>query len=264
MKYTVDNDLHIHSYLSSCSRDPEQTNERILSYARENGLKTICLTNHFWDEAVEGASKWYSTQGYEHISAAKPLPREDGIRFLFGCETEVDKHLTLGLSREKFDLFDFIIIPTTHFQMKDYTSFEEEISTPRNRAGLWVKRFDAVLDMDLPFHKVGLAHLTCSLIAPKREEYLEVLRLIPDDEMERLFDKASRLGVGIELNSSDMDFSDDEADTVLKMYRIAKKCGCRFYLGSDAHHPKELDRAKAIFERAVDLLQLTEDDKFVI
>ena len=46
MKYIVDNDLHIHSQLSLCSSDPEQTNERILEYAEENGLKTICLTNH--------------------------------------------------------------------------------------------------------------------------------------------------------------------------------------------------------------------------
>ena len=66
----IDNDLHIHSKISSCSADPQQTNERILSYAVKNGLKTICLTDHFWDETVEGASKWYMPQNYEHIAAA--------------------------------------------------------------------------------------------------------------------------------------------------------------------------------------------------
>lgn len=264
MNYIIDNDLHIHSHISLCSEDPEQTNDRILRYAKENGLKTICLTDHFWDETVEGASKWYSKQDYGHIEAAKPLPQSEGIRFLFGCETELNSSLTLGISKEKYDLFDFIIIPTTHFHMKGYTLSEEEASSAENRAKAWVKRFTAVLNMELPFCKIGIAHLTCSLIAPTREEYLEVLRLIPEEEMKKLFIRAAKLGVGIELNSSDMNFAEGEADTVLRIYKIAKECGCKFYLGSDAHDPKAFDNAKEIFERAVAILELTEDDKFII
>lgn len=68
--------------------------------------------------------------------------------------------------------------------------------------------------------------------------------------------------MGIELNSDDMKFEDEESDIILKPYRIAKKCGCKFYTGSDAHHPKGLNDAKEIFERAIDYLELTEDDKF--
>lgn len=265
MKYIFDNDLHIHSGLSSCSNDAEQTPERILKYALDNGLKTICIADHFWDEAVEGASNWYAPQNYEHISQAKPLPQADGVRFLFGCETELDKHLTLGLSKENYDLFDFIVIPTTHLHMKSLTVFEEDRKDAKSRANVWVKRFEAVLNMDLPFHKVGFAHLTCGLICREsREEYLETLNLISDDDMEHLFTKAAELGAGIELNASDMSFADDEKDTVLRPYRIAKKCGCKFYCGSDAHHPKAFDNAKEIFERAIDLLELTEDDKFIV
>ena len=61
-----------------------------------------------------------------------------------------------------------------------------------------------------------------------------------------------------------MNFSDEEEAVVLRPYIIAKRCGCKFYLGSDAHRPSQLDNAKAIFERAIDLLKLTEDDKFII
>ena len=264
MKYIIDNDLHIHSQLSSCSQDPEQTSERILQYALENGLITICLTDHFWDDAVDGASEWYSDQHYRHIAEAKPLPQAEGMRFLFGCETDLDKHLTLGLSNEKYDLFDFIIIPTTHFHMTGFTLFDEERSSPESRAQAWIKRFDAVLNMDLPFHKVGIAHLTCRLIAPTKEEYLEVLKLLPSEEMERLFTKAAKLGVGIELNASDMGFAEENAETVLRIYRIAKKCGCKFYLGSDAHSPRGFENTQQVFARAVDLLGLTEEDKFII
>ena len=45
---------------------------------------------------------------------------------------------------------------------------------------------------------------------------------------------------------------------------LQKKCGCKFYLGSDSHHPKDFVNAKEIFERAVTLLELSEDDKFHI
>ena len=44
MKYIVDNDLHIHSSLSSCSDDPEQNCERMLQYAKEY----FSTTNHSW------------------------------------------------------------------------------------------------------------------------------------------------------------------------------------------------------------------------
>ena len=50
MRYVFDHDFHIHSELSSCSRDPEQSPERILAYAKENGLKKIVITDHFWDD----------------------------------------------------------------------------------------------------------------------------------------------------------------------------------------------------------------------
>ena len=71
MKYSIDHDYHIHSYLSSCSQDPEQTTENILLYAKRNNLTSICITDHFWDSAVPGASRWYAEQDFEHISDKK-------------------------------------------------------------------------------------------------------------------------------------------------------------------------------------------------
>ena len=56
MRYVFDNDLHIHSTLSSCSSDPAESTERILANGVANHLKTLCLTDHFWDDAVPGAS----------------------------------------------------------------------------------------------------------------------------------------------------------------------------------------------------------------
>ena len=265
MKFKIDHDYHIHSQLSSCSRDPEQTPDRILQHAKENGLSRICLTDHYWDSAVDRASKWYRPQDFDHIAKAMPLPQDEEVEFLFGCETDMDQLMTVGIPAARFDEFDFIIIPTTHLHMTGFTISNEDAESNERRAQLWVERLDALLHKSLPFGKIGLAHLVCGLIkSESREEYLNVLSLIPDAEMERLFTMAAELGCGIELNQSDMSFGDDEADVVLRPFRIAKSCGCKFYLGSDAHHPTEFKKSKGVFERAVTLLDLKESDKFHI
>lgn len=264
MKFQIDHDYHIHSLLSACSRDPEQTTARILQYAREQGLSRVCITDHYWDAAVEGASSWYMPQNFDHISQSKPLPTDSDIEFLFGCETDLDKSFNLGIPLSRFDDFDFVIIPTTHLHMR-LTISDEDAASNERRAALWGERLGALLDKPLPFGKIGIAHLACPLInKASREDYLDTLRRIPDGVMERLFSRAAELGCGIELNRSDMSFADCETDTVLRMFRIAKACGCKFYLGSDAHHPSNFEKTHAIFSRAIDLLGLTEDDKFHI
>lgn len=265
MRFVYDHDYHIHSKISLCSNDPEQTNGRLLKYAHENGLRRLCLTDHHWDEAVPGASDWYARQDFAWIEKAKPLPCAPDVEFLFGCETDMDAKLTLGMARDHFDRFDFVVIPTTHLHMTGFTISEKDALSLARRAELWVERLDALMNMDLPFGKIGIAHLACHLIArSSHEDYIAVMNMLPEKEMNRLFEKAARLGVGIELNSGDMNFADADADAVLRPFRIAKNHGCRFYMGSDAHHPAGLDNAKAIFERAIDILGLTEDDKFHI
>ena len=264
MKFTFDHDLHIHSILSSCAQDTTQVKENILAYARKNNLRQICLTDHFWDASVPGASAWYEPQNYDWISQVQPLPQGEDTAFLFGCETELDKHMTLGVHPDHYDRFDFIVIPTTHFHMR-FAAPTEVVATTEGKIKLWLDRLEAVLNMDLPFHKVGIAHLVCPLLAvtrQNREEYLRVLDNLPAEEMERLFSKAAQLGVGIEINKEDFMFADNEADTVLRPFKVAKACGCKFYCGSDSHSQRSFDNMPQIMDRAIDLLNLQESDKF--
>ncbi|MBR2460167.1 MAG: hypothetical protein IKB34_02900 [Clostridia bacterium] len=265
MKYVVDHDYHIHSQLSSCSSDPEQTPQRLLEYAKSNGYKQLVLTDHYWDSAVPGASRWYMPQDFRHISASLPLPQAEGVEFLFGCETDMDRFMTLGIPEERFKDFDFVVIPTTHMHMNGFTVSEEDSASAEAKAKLWVERLDSLLCRSLPFYKIGIAHLVCPLIAGNsREEYLKILDLIPDAELDRLFTRAATVGVGIELNCGDFYSPDAQTYHVLRIFRAAKECGCKFYCSSDAHHPSSLGKVKAVLEKAVDSLGLTEDDKFHI
>ena len=172
--------------------------------------------------------------------------------------------MTLGIPKERFDCFDMIIIPTTHLHMRGFTVSEDGSESCEQRAKLWCERLEAVLNMDLPFHKIGIAHLACSLINNKSEQdYLKTLDLIPVEDATRLFEKAARLGVGIELNAEDMSNAEKHGEKVLSLFRIAKKCGCKFYLGSDAHDTVDFCGVTDRFRHALDTLGLTEEDKFI-
>ena len=266
MKYVVDNDLHIHTHLSICSDDDEQTPINILQIAKKRKMKTICITDHYWDDAVPcntGVNWWYEKQNFEHISQSLPLPKDDEVRFLFGCEVDLDSSLHVGLPRSRWDDFDFIIVSTTHFHhltAEGMGNYDEP-----TLAKVWVKRLEAVLNSDLPFKKVGIAHLACGLIAmDSREKALRILDLIPESEMKRLFKKAAELGAGIELNYDDIKCKDEEVKTIYRMFHIAKGCGCKFYLGSDAHERVAFDNVDVAFARAIDILGLEEEDKFLL
>lgn len=174
----------------------------------------------------------------------------------------MDSDSVIGLSPERFDAFDFINVATTHFHHMLWGA-SGKLSCGE-LARRWIERFDAVLNSGLPFGKVGIAHLACGLINSKsREGFLETLRLIPQDELDRLFSRAADLGLGIELNSDDMRFKDNEKETVLRPFFTAKSCGCKFYLGGDAHSRRDMYGTKEVFERAITLLDLKESDKFV-
>jgi histidinol phosphatase-like PHP family hydrolase len=265
MKFNFDHDYHIHSYLSNCSNDPNQNPKTILEYAKQNNLSELCITDHFWDENVDGASDWYSAHHkFAQISKIRPLPQVDGIKFYFGAETELDKNCKLGISKSRFDEFDFVIIPTTHLHMKGFTISEEDYNNPKIVAKLWTKRALAVLDMDLPFHKIGLAHLACDIMCHPVEKVFETIDLIPVDDMYKVFKKAKELGVGIELNGGDMLHYNQAKDTILKPFKIAKDCKCKFYIRSDSHHPERFGPLTENFTKAIDDLGLEESDRFFI
>ena len=265
MKFAVDHDFHIHSFLSLCSEDEGQTPEAILAYAKKNGLKKICLTDHMWDDSICSftGDHFYAYQNIPHVKQSLPLPQDPDVEFYFGCETEFDKFFRVGLARENFDQFDFVIIPTTHTHMVGFTLAEED-NTEERRAALFIERLDALLDLDLPFEKIGIAHLTCCFagVDSKKDSQHRVLASIPDAELYRIFGRIAKAGAGVELNEDMFQYNEEELEVQLRFYRIAKECGCKFYLGSDAHSRDWLERVPAVFERFLELFPLEESDKF--
>lgn len=277
MDCVIDHDLHLHSGLSLCSLDPEQTPQRLLQYAIENGYRQICLTDHFYDERAPHpayAGSDYDKQNSAYICRSLPLPQDDRVQFLFGGETDMDMYDHIGISEAFLQQLDFLIVPINHLHVRDFT-IDSRLITPVNwqipgteescriLSVLWVRRLRAVLEADLPFGKVGLAHLQWFNFADER--YMaHTLDLIPDVMLRELFCRVAELGAGVELNFIDRAMTPQVSASVYRIFETAKACGCKFYFGSDAHHPAELAGAKANFTAIAARLGLTEADKFHI
>ena len=129
MRFVADHDFHIHSTISPCCHDENQTPEAILNYARENNLTKICLTNHLWDENVRSEAQWHEGQRFGCVSSVLPLPQDSQVSFLFGAEADMDYNFVVGVSEERYDAFDFVVIPTTHMHLAGNT-VRTKITTP--------------------------------------------------------------------------------------------------------------------------------------
>ena len=261
MRYQYDHDFHLHSNISPCASDPMQTPENILKYAETNGLRQIVIADHFWDTAAEGdRNHVWEAVPFDVVASVRPLPQGENTQFLFGCETDMDEELNIGIHKDHYDTFDFIVVPTTHMHLWYPAS-----TTIAERAKLYQQRFARVLNSDLPLQKVGIAHPTCSLMANMyREAHMEVLERISDAEFEQLFLGAKEKGCGVEINFGLERYQDGEKEIVLRPYRIAKDCGCKFYLASDAHTFDEFADVPARLNAIIDALELTEEDKYFI
>lgn len=256
--FPIDHDLHCHTHLSGCSNDPEHTVANILAHAKARGYAAQCFTDHFWDApAVPGSADTYlDGRDLPQISADLPLPDGGGIRIEFGCETELSADGTLGVAPEHHDRFGFIVIPPNHFHMTGFVC-PAGCDTAEKRAELLVSRLETLAKMDLPWEKVGIAHMNCGLTfregAPS-----DVFDAVEEDRYRAAMRVFAGKGAGIELNCSSFTNKDfaRRPESHFRLFRMAKEEGCRFYLASDAHHPAELELVPTVGPGVVEALGL--------
>ncbi len=258
--------MHIHSYLSPCcGHDPRQTKEAILAYGMASGLKLLCVTDHLWDRKVETPCRtWLSSElDLEKGREILPLPQSPKCRFIYGVEADMDYLGNLGVSREEIDSFDFLIMAPSHMHMNGFTINADRTGpSAEEHKRYYQERLDRLFQMDLPFERCGLAHFTTSLTYSR--EPVRMLELFTDEEYRQIWRQVAERGMGVELNLWEewLSYTALGKEQLLRPYRIAKSVGCRFYLGSDSHTPEEFTGKKAAFEEMIDILQLTEEDKF--
>ena len=242
----IDHDVHVHTFLSSCSKDPEAVPARMLARAAECGLRTIGFSDHMWDAAVPGASNWYRPQDFGHIMRIREeMPADThGVRVLVGCETEYVGGGRVGISPEVAAQLDFVLVPHSHFHMEGFVR-PAEVTTSQGIAELLQQRFAEAIELDVA---TGIAHPFLSCVFPERTD--EILGAVQDAQCADLFGRAAERGVSIEittgafpsLNGGETEGRHDE--TFLRVYSLALDAGCLFHLASDTHTLEGMGRVR--------------------
>lgn len=120
-------DVHTHNVLSHCCNDRSASTEAYIAKELEIGNRVFGLSNHIWDERVEGASHWYLPQTISLAEEAKAALRKerDGIRCLFGAETEFAACKGIvGMSVEGAKRFDYMLVPHSHLHGRNETMWD--------------------------------------------------------------------------------------------------------------------------------------------
>lgn len=256
----IQHDFHIHTHLSACGQE-SATLEHYLSAAKKLGLKKLGFSDHFGAKDIPGARGFYAAHPFEHNAQLEPLLREldsPELKLYFGCETEYHTPLhEVGLTEEEAEKFDFILVPNSHTHMimpKDF------IDQPQKHADFMVQAYQDILNSKINRYITAIAHPFDVCCYPHDKNLL--FTLISDDQYKHLFDQTAEKNIAFEINvayAQGMTPEQIEVDPHLRLFHLAKECGCKFLFGSDSHDNKSHD----FYENAsliATMLELKEDD----
>ena len=262
----ITSDIHIHTNLSSCARE-DATLERYIERAKGSNLRVLGFANHLWDSAVEGASNWYSPQTVEHVLRLKeqiPANGEvDGIKVLFGCETEFTHEGKICLAEENFELFDYILLPHSHTHMKVVVP-QDRVADEKDHAKYLMDSFMSAVTHPLSKKIVSIAHPFVP--GTKYDIYNRIQSLIPNSYLFEAFSAAREAGIAIEMNGSCLIYMsprDIPNCEYVRIYSIANECGCKFTYGSDSHDA-DSNRKLEVVEKFLDLCEIKDYDMLTL
>lgn len=232
----VKHDFHIHTNLSLCA-EKDTTVEYYVRRAEEIGLTKIGFANHFWDENIEGANGFYEPQNLAYVEQLKEelaKVKSDTVKTYFGCEVEYDvAHQAPSITEEVAERFDYILVPNSHTHMiMPGDCFEPW----QKHADFMVQAYENIINSNVSRYITAMAHPFEAVNCP---HYSTLIDLISDDRFKYLFDATAKKNIAVEINIGNYHEMSDE-DIIncsqIRMFRIAKECGCKFIFGSDSHN----------------------------
>ena len=262
----IEHDIHIHTTLSLCAHDGTAKLDAYLELAKKQGIKKLGFADHMWDAAIPGASEgFYKPQDFAHVSQLRQEIRDkdgtDGIKLYFGCEAEYDPwRKDIALTEEVAQQFDFILVPNSHTHMM----MPKEYYEPKERhAQFMLDAFRDIVSSPLAKYVTSMAHPFSAVCCPYDRRVL--YDLITPAQYREVFCMAKEANIAIELNTSGYPIDNlahimDEPS--IRMFDLAKECGCKFTFGSDAHSaaPGKQHDHWAVAYVLAQLLNLQEDD----
>ncbi len=258
-------DLHVHTNRSACA--PRTT--EVASYlpcCAEEGIRVVGISNHVY------ADEFMAPLGfpqYDHVTHLSSL-REDlraaeaasGIRFLLGCEIEnISSVGHPNLLPEESVGFDYVLVAASHILNQRHMYDGYDIDTADGLRALTVERFLAACDLSYPV-PMAICHPLYPICSPFQAEILDG---ISDGCLNECFSKAAERGIAMEIHAclyrQDTPLNDEGlSEHYLRLLAAAKSCGCKFYMGSDAHAPAAFVGVHDKLRRAAEIVGIGDSD----
>ncbi|MFC1453498.1 hypothetical protein ACFLSJ_09175 [Verrucomicrobiota bacterium] len=260
---SIDQDLHIHTYLSACCKDKERQRPRsILELAERMRLRTVGFADHIWVNPGLQPSDWYRPQDETQTARLRAdlSSVTTGVRVLVGCEAEMIAPGKIGLTPEYARQLDFVLLACSHLHMKDFVE-QPASDAPRDVAKHLIRFFIAGVTSGIA---TSIAHpfLPCGYM----EQFDAVIAAIPDSEFLDAFGQAAGRGVGIEVTTGFLPAPGKNGfslDTPVRFLSLAKRAGCRFTFATDAHDPEAQKRLPELMQLVM-AVGITEGDVLLI
>lgn len=257
----ITHDFHTHTVYSS-DTGASATYELYLKRARELGITHLGFAEHFWDDSIEGSFPFYKSLTREHMMGARQefeSYKRDDIRLFFGCEVEYDPvHKAPALTEQTAEMFDFVLVPHSH---SHETMPKEYYDDPQKHCDFLLDAYNNIIDSSVSRYITAMAHPFGLVRCPYPCDVM--IDMVTDDTFKRMFDKTAQKGIAVEINTAcifkDASVELPENSPHLRLFRLAKECGCRFLFGSDSHSSHRMyimEQANAVCE----LLSLNEND----
>ena len=254
-------DLHIHTNLSFCA--PRTTSvASYLEHCGREGITRLGMTNHLYaasKEGIQGLSYLeYSLQGKTEIERIKD---KCGVEMLFGCESEIFWGEEAGLRPQDAKHFDYVLLAASHIFNFMHIYNKMDLSTPEKVRKLVLEQFKRACrtEYDIPS---GICHPLYPICCPWEQEVVDGMT---EEEMEECYSLAAEKGKSIEIhaciyrNGTQLD-EDGISPSYVRLLTVAKKCGCKFHFGSDAHAPNGFTGVHSKLELAARRAGITEAD----
>lgn len=241
----IQHDFHIHT-IYSLDADKSAIIENYIKEAKNIGYKKLGFAEHFWDNKIEGAFEFYRNFTFEHF-----LPVKKGIKSLtnsqlqlyFGCEVEYDPvHRAPAITEETAEKFDYVIVPHSH---SHETMPKEYYDNPQKHLNFLLDAYNNIINSNISRYITAMAHPFALVRCPYPSSVL--IDMVSDDTLKRMFDKTAQKGIAVEINTGcffvdGITSENIHESALIRIFQIAKECGCRFIFGSDAHQQNHIKR----------------------
>ncbi len=248
----VEHDLHMHTYMSGCCSDKRnQRPAKILETALKAGLKTVGFSDHVWNVF----------DGYSDISRLRSdlLSVSADVRVLVGCEADTFSPGNFSITKEFAETLDFVLLACNHFHL-NCVQQPRDVS-PRSIA---VHMLDFFRSAVLSGLATAVPHAFLTLGYDAQQE--AAVKAISDDEFLEVFGIAAERDVAVEITPAFFPRGNHASGwnpasiyIPLRYLSLAKKAGCRFTFGSDAHSLMKIQGIRDI-SYFLEVLELSKKD----